>query len=305
MRVRNWRPLAGIFLAGQAMAFLATPVLASPQMTGIVLDFKPRKLANGKPAITILRNATSYPVREHEIIYAGDRFFFDKSLAAGARVDVMTGSESVVTVDAAHPELPTSNWPSLQSVAAKLVAAYRWINSSGGEDKAAPRNAISRGDETLAVLPNVRAKLAISDKGNAPLWIGWTGGTAPFVVTLSKEDKKIGELRICDQAAQAGCMREATFENIGDGAEALQLSVVSADGANWTRTLTRVPIAADAPGANASDLGKLATFLHGTGLLDKGHGDLILESARTFIQIAKTYPPARIMLDEIRDAKVP
>ncbi len=305
MRLQNFGPLFGFVLAVAVIACSATPVLASPEMTGIVLDFQPRKLATGKPAIVILRNATTYPVREHEILYQGDKFGFDKSLGADAHVDVLIGSDSVVTVKASHPELPASAWPSLQSVAAKLVTAYRWINSSGGEDKSAPRNAISRGDEGMAVLPNVRAKLTISDKGNAPLWIGWTGGKAPFVVTLSEGAKKIGEFRICVQGVEADCKREAIFQNIGDSAEPLQLFVVAADGASWSRTLTRATIATDPTGGNGSELGHLATFLQGTELLGKGHGDFILESARKFLSIAKAYPPALIMLDEIRDGKVP
>ena len=305
MRVRKLRPLFAISLALTAIASLETPVLANPEMTGIVLDFQPRRLVTGKPAIAILRNATSYPVREHEIIYQGDQFVFDKSLAADAHVDVLTGSDSVVTVKAAHPELPASTWPSLRNVAAKLVTAYRWINSSSGEDKSVPRSAISRGDKMFAVLPGVRAKLTISDKGNAPLWIGWSGGKAPFVVTLSKDDKKISELHICEHSAEADCIHEAVFQNIGDGAEPLQLSVVSAQGASWSRTLSRTPIVTDATGPNGSDLGKLAIFLRGTELLDKGRGDFILESARTFVEIAKSYPPARVMLDEIREGKVP
>jgi hypothetical protein len=303
--LRESRQLPVLVLAVAALVATAVPVTASPELIGIVLDFKPRKLETGKPAIVILRNGKTYPVREHEMIYQGDKFVFDKSLGTDANVKALVDSSSVVTVTAAQPELPSHTWPSLQGVAAKLVTAYRWINPSGGEDKSAPRNAISRGDEALSVLPNVRAKLMISDKGNVPLWIGWTGGKAPFVVTLSTGGKKIGETRLCDHGPDQDCSREVTFENVDEGPDALQLSVASADGASWSQALARTAVVSDAVASNGAELGQLGLFLQGTELLEKGHGEFVLESARKFSSIAKDYPPARVLLDYIRDGKIP
>ena len=46
-------------------------------------------------------------------------------------------------------------------------------------------------------------------------------------------------------------------------------------------------------------------FLRATDLLDRKDGDYVLESARELNAISATYPPARTLLERIKDGRMP
>ena len=304
-RAQVLRPflVAGFVLI--ALSRLAGPAVAEEEPTGIVLDYKPRHPATAEPAITIKNNGQVRPIRDHEIIRGGDHFIFADGLSRTAFVRVLVGANAWVDLTPSQPDLPSHSWPSLQALVPSLVAAYRWINTASSSEKPALRSALSRGDEVFSILPKVQVKLIISNRGTAPLWLGWRGGQPPFSVSATSGGKTLSQQSVCEQAAPPACVREALISAPAAGDDPLTIVVTSADGGSWSQTLTRRTIKPRAAAASADDLGNLGRLLEATELLDRGHGDYVLESARLLAEIAKDYPPARILLDRIRDGDVP
>jgi hypothetical protein len=154
------------------------------------------------------------------------------------------------------------------------------------------------------VLSDSRGTLIISDSSRDPLWLGWEGGSPPFTLTASSRGKLLVKSAICEKAADKACKREGIVDV--NGAEGdIELSLASSDGKSWTHEIKRNPIAWTGDLADVSAAGKLGRFLRATDLLDRGHGQYVLESARELAAIAPSFPPARILLDQIRDGKLP
>ncbi len=306
------RAIASVLLGISATAgslLFVLPAAASPELAGVVIDYKPRSQIAGKPAIAIKRDGNLYPVRDQELIYVGDTFVFGPALKKEAYVIVLVGASTRVTLTAAQPNLPDHSWPVLQSIAPMLVAAYRWINTSAGSEGPELRNAISRGseavDDSVVMFPSVRGSLALSNQGPAPLWLGWTGGKPPFTASIAQAGKPVEEVAVCKDVPEEQCVREVLLGNIKDGDEAIDITVRTAGGSTWTRKVVRTTLKRDEATADSTKLGNLGIFLNATALLDRGHGEYALESARELASIAHEYPPARVLLDHIREGRVP
>lgn len=274
-------------------------------ITGIVVDFAPRAHVEGKLPFTIQRDGRQFTVRESEIVYEGDSFVFDdKADLKSTFVDVLVSGDNVVRLDPQHRVLPHQDWPMLQALWPRLVSAYRWVTSSS-EDNAKFENAVSRGaNDSLTVLPNVRRPLVISSGGATPLWLGWSGGKPPFTLTATSNGKRIAQVVVCPTVNAQDCDREAILP-LADSGEEIELSVESADGAIWKKQVVKQPITWKGELADAAQLGKLGPFLRATDLLDRGHGEYVLESARELNSAAASYAPARTLLKQIRDGQVP
>jgi hypothetical protein len=303
------RQFALLWIAAMATLISAgSSAIAAPKLVGVVIDYSPRGKISGKAAIAIKREGKLYPVREQEIIYEGDSFVFDPAGGAGAFVRALVDARNEVRFDPHNVQVPSQRWPFLQTLFPKLLTAYRWVNDTTSSEEAGPLNAISRGDDEtklLEVLPNYRGKLFISDIGKEPLWIGWKGGTPPFTLIAQSPGKTVVKSVVCDGVAEEKCVREGTLDLGGDAGEAVQVTINSSDGSSWTRSITRKSVTSPTDVADAAQLGDLGTFLLATELLDRGHGEFVLESARKLEAISKSYPPARVLLDMIRDGHVP
>jgi hypothetical protein len=285
------------------------PARADARLVGVVIDFQPHKPLAGKPLISIKRNGQLYPVREQELIYEGDLFVFDPAAGPRAYVKALIGAKKEITFDSEHVTPPVQGWPILQTLLPRLTDAYRWINSRTTAEASEPQNAIGRGDDTeadaLSVLPNVHGGLVIADSEDKPLWIGWRGGTPPFRLSVAVPGKEAFVRMVCDGVAETACVRESLLEFGDQRAESLQVSIFSSDGGLWTETIHRQPVKWAGDLSDTSELGSLGTYLRATELLDRGNGEFVLESARQLASIAHEYPPARVLLDQIREGSVP
>lgn len=295
-----------IFLMGLLFVLRAGPVSAEGSIVGVVVDYNPRT-TEGTSLLTILRNGTSVPVKEHEILYEGDRLSFADAAGPKAYVRVLIDKKKEIVLDPAHNAVPSRRWDFLQSLAPELLSAYRWVNSPAGVDIAESRNAISRGVEggdSLSVLPNVKGVLTLSADSKDPIWIGWNGGDPPFTVSVAHGANILREIQVCKGETDATCVREAILP-IGTMDGNLTLSVSSADGGSWHKEIKRTSIAADDKLVKESELGSLGTFLRATELLDRNANEYVLESARMLATISSTYPPARTLLDNMKSGNVP
>jgi hypothetical protein len=295
--------LSLIFLLGlQAFA-----VHAETHIIGVVIDYAPRNHAADKPLVAISRGNEKRPVKEHEIVYSGDRFVFSQEAGAKAYVKALINAQDEVTLTPAHNELPEASGSWLQSIAPQLIAAYRWVNAASGVDKAEPRNALSRGSEDdvsdLVVFPTAKGALTISGSSADPLWIGWNGGSPPFSVTLAMDGKILQSVDICKNGSDAACPRETQITTTHALPNSFMLSVTSADGASWSRKIEKAAIA-PAPELG-SKLGELGVFLSATDLLNRDADKYVLETARRLASISSTYPPARTLLDKLKNGRAP
>ncbi|RUO99076.1 hypothetical protein [Hyphomicrobium sp.] len=278
---------------------------APKTVVGIIVDFAPRGKVEGSFPFTIERDGRSLAVRESEIIYEGDTIAFDsKADRKSTFIDVLVSGDNVIKLDPEHQELPNQNWPMLQALWPRLVAAYRWVASSS-EDNVKFENAVSRGgDDPLTVLPHVRRPLIISRDSAAPLWLGWSGGKPPFTLTATSNGKQVARVIVCPADSGKECNREAIFSLAGAPDE-LELSLESSDGAIWKKQVIKQPVTWKGELADVTQLGKLGPFLRATDLLDRGHGEYVLESARELNSATTTYAPARTLLKQIREGQVP
>jgi hypothetical protein len=298
-----------ILVFALALIVQTAGVKADARIAGVVVDYSPRTVPAGKTPISILRNGESVPVKEHELLYEGDRLVFADAPGSKAYVRALVDKTEEIILDPAHSTVPNQRWPLLQSLAPKLLSAYRWVNAPAGVDNAEPRNALSRGGEDdvddLAIFPKARETLTISDNSKEPLWIGWMGGNPPFSVSITQDGKVLQQVDVCKDGSEAGCMREATLPAVASAAGPLTLSVRSSDGASWSRQVKRASIAADDKLATANQLGNLGVFLRATELLDRDADAYMLESARQLATISSVYPPARTLLDNMKNGQVP
>jgi hypothetical protein len=271
---------------------------------GVVIDIQSPD-ATKTPAIKIKRGDKFYPLRQQEILYAGDELIFPPDAGDKTKVEVLVDAKQRVTLDPRKPKLPNTAWSGFEGILPTLVSAYRWLNS-GTDEGGLPRNAVSRdvsSERPPTVLPGAQGKLIISTRADPPVWIGWTDGEAPFKVSLSNQGKVIAQVVICaDVNSTDDCAREALLSNLPTGSDPIELKVTASDRQNWTATLSRE---ADATASDKNDLGDLGTFLAAVDLLDRGHGEYALESARTLASIRGQYPPARALLERIRKGEIP
>lgn len=273
---------------------------------GVIVDFGPRGKVHGKLPFTVQRvGQAPLMVRESEIMYEGDTIAFDDAADPNSTfVEVLISGDKVVRLDPKNRNLPDQKWGVWQVLWPRLVAAYRWVASSP-EDDAKLENAVSRGvDDALTVLPNVRRPLIISDDGKTPLWLGWHGGKPPFTLTAASDGRQIAQVVVCPTGEPQNCNREATLPVGGAGRE-IELTVTAADGATWKKKIVRQPIAWKGELLDIEPLGKLGPFLRATDLLDRGHGEYVLESARLLNSASPPYAPARTLLRQIRDGEIP
>ncbi|MFA5955112.1 hypothetical protein [Hyphomicrobium sp.] len=292
-------------VVGSALLLAGTVIAAEKSVVGIVIDFSPREAVKGKRLFSIDREGRPYAVKENEIVYEGDTINF----AEGANpndtfVEILVAADKVIKLKPPKGELPAQEWSLLQVLWPRLASAYRWINSPSS-DESKLENALSRGDDNaLSVLPNLRRPLVISDASDKPLWLGWSGGIPPFTLTVAAQGKQLSQTVVCANTKPAECVREATIQ-IGRADGDIQLALTSGDHTTWTQMVARKPIAWKADLADVAPLGKLGPFLRATDLLDRGHGEFVLESARELAPVSSSYPPARSMLNQIRDGQIP
>lgn len=284
-------------------------VNAEGRIVGIVVDYSPRTAAAGNMPVTILRNGASLPVKEHELLYEGDRILFAEGAGPKAYVKALVDKEEEIILDPGHNTVPKQRWPFLQSLAPKLLSAYRWVNTPAGVDNSEPRNALSRGgndeEDDLTIFPKASETLTVSDDSKDPLWVGWTGGNPPFSVSIVQDGKVLQQVDVCKDGSEARCLREATLSAVSAATGTLTLSVRSSDGALWSRKVKKASIAADKKLASPDQLGSLGVFLRATELLDRDAGAYMLESARELATISSVYPPARTLLDNMKNGQVP
>lgn len=288
------------------LALLLMGAAPPKPVIGIIVDFGPRGKVHGKLPFTVQRvGQTPLMVRESEIMYAGDTIAFDDTADPHSTfVDVLVSGDKVVRLDPNNRTLPDQEWGVWQVLWPRLVAAYRWVASSP-EDDAKLENAVSRGvDDALTVLPNVRRPLIISDDSKTPLWLGWHGGKPPFTLTAAADGKQIAQVIVCPTGGAQDCNREATLP-VGDAGREIELSVTGADGATWKKQIVRQPIAWRGELVDVGPLGRLGPFLRATDLLDRGHGEYVLESARLLNSASPPDPLSRTLLKQIRDGQIP
>ena len=291
------------------MLFVSAPLAnAAPRLVGVVTDYTPRPAKTGKPLIWIVRGNDRIPVKDHELLFEGDRLAFDERAGPDACVKALVNANDEVKLDRQHDTVPDPSWAFLQTIMPKLVAAYRWVNATKGEDKGLRRNALSReldddGDQ-LSVFPGAAKTLTIAAGSRDPLWIAWTGGLAPFAVSLERDGKVVDEVTVCETKA-ADCVRQAQVTVADTDGKPLTLKVTSASGASWTRQLEAAPITWSEDLAKADQLGSLGIFLRATDLLDRDQSRFVLESARELATISAAYPPARTMLETLQDGAHP
>jgi hypothetical protein len=298
-----------ILLFTLALIVQTADVNAAARIVGVVVDYAPHNHVSERLLISIFRNGQSLPVREHEILYEGDRLTFSGAAGPKAYVIALVDAEKKITLDSAHSKLPEPEGSFLQSIVPKLLAAYRWVNAAAGVDKAEPRNALSRGAddevEELTIFPRARETLTISEASKDPLWIGWKGGSPPFTVSVAQDGKILQEIEVCKNGSEAGCSREATLSAVATAPGPLTLFFRSSDGASWSRQVKKAAIASDKEFATPDQVGSLGVFLGATELLDRDANAYVLESARRLATISSVYPPARTLLDNLKSGRVP
>jgi hypothetical protein len=287
----------------------STDAVAEERVVGVVVDYKPRSRGSEEALISIERNGKRIPVKEHEILYEGDRLVFAETAGPDAYVKALVGAHKKIILDPAHSAVPGASWPFLQSMVPKLIAAYRWVNAAAGDDNSEPRNAVSRGaldeSEDLTVLPKAHDILVISNTDQSPLWFGWTGGTPPFKVSITENGKVRQEIDVCKDGSEDGCVREVMLVGTVEADRPITLSILSSDNSSWSRDVKSAALAEDNDLSASKKLGSLGVFLHATELLDRDAGTYVLESARELATISSDYPPARTLLDEIKSGQVP
>jgi hypothetical protein len=97
---------------------------------------------------------------------------------SGGRVEVGGKAMRVtVSADTAHGG---ETWGLITAIGSLLV---------GEEDEEVPANLISKGDDGSLMVPGANRTPNYLLRGEAPVWVAWSGGTAPFSVVLETGGK--------------------------------------------------------------------------------------------------------------------
>ncbi len=120
------------------------------------------------------------PLYDGDVVFVrdpGSRVLVD--YGAGGRVEV--GDKAMRVTVSAETAHGGETWGLITAIGSLLV---------GEEDEEVPANLISKGAEDTLLVPVANRGPNNLLRGDAPVWVEWSGGTAPFDVTLETAGKK-------------------------------------------------------------------------------------------------------------------
>ena len=284
-------------------ALVVTPARAQAPQAWVV-EVQPRSVSQPLAA-GIVRGGGEQPVLLWQPLYAGDHLF---ARGSGAMLVIELSTQERVTLDPDHRREFTVEGDSnlLSALLPTLTNNMRWSNSAQLKNIQVPRDSIGRGDgkQPLTVLNSVRDPLKFSSSGG-PLWVGWSGGQAPFKVVIETAGQDLAAMAVCDHIGSVDCVREATLSPAGNLPATFTMKITDATGAVVVRHGVVASGEAGSPGPNSSprDVDQFSAIV---AMVDRGGGRAwALEAARRLVPPQAKFPPARAMLDGLRDGLLP
>ena len=204
------------------------------------------------------------PLHDGDIVFVRDpksQVLVD--YGAGGRVEVGGKAMRVtVSADTAHGG---ETWGLITAIGSLLA---------GEDDEEVPANLISKGEESALQVPGANRTPNSLLRGEAPVWVAWSGGAAPFTVMLDAGGK--------ESPLTPSGEREARFDIPKDAGQRVTLIITDA-GKRSVRVPFRLRDKLPAPppevsGANAPE--GLAPALLAAWLAGQDDGAWRLEAAR-------------------------
>jgi len=119
------------------------------------------------------------PLYDGDIVFVRDaksRVLVD--YGAGGRIEV--GGKAMRMTVSAETAHGGETWGLITAIGSLLA---------GEEDEEVPANLISKGEESALMVPGANRTPNNLLRGEAPIWVAWSGGAAPFTVTLEAGGK--------------------------------------------------------------------------------------------------------------------
>jgi len=164
------------------LSLLATQALAAGTPAGYVVSVA----LSGSDATAntaVVRGGKELPPKLMMPLFAGDVIFLRD---AYSRIGIELGDGKEVSVGGnlqrydVKGEIPTGDdaWSILSAIG----------NVLAGDEEVAPDNMVAKGDDKSIAVPLAVHGVNFVAKGERKLWLTWTGGAAPFVVTVRQGD---------------------------------------------------------------------------------------------------------------------
>ena len=150
------------------------------------------------------------PLYDGDIVFVRDpKSHVLVDYGAGGRVEIGDKAMRVrVSAETAHGG---ETWGLITAIGSLLA---------GEEDEEVPANLISKGEEGALMVPGANRTPNNLVRGEAPVWAAWSGGAAPFSVTLEAGGKA--------SVLTAGSEREVRFEIPKNAGSRLTLTITDA-----------------------------------------------------------------------------
>lgn len=204
------------------------------------------------------------PLYDGDIVFVRDpKSYVLVDYGSGGRVEVGDKAMRVtISADTAHGG---EAWGLITAIGSLLA---------GEEDEEVPANLISKGEESALQVPGANRTPNNLLRGEAPVWIAWSGGAAPFTVMLEAGGK--------ESVLTPSGEREVQFDIPKDAGQRVTLIITDAGRRSVRvpfRLRDKLPTAPpDVSGGNAPE--GLAPALHAAWLAGQDDGAWRLEAVR-------------------------
>lgn len=134
--------------------------------------------ASGKTSV--IRDGAELPVKLLMPVFDGDTIFVRDS---ASRIALELDEGEMVTMGGALLRYNVTGELATGDDTLSLLAAI--ADALGGDDgTSVPENMVSKGDHGILSMPLANRGANFVERGDGRLWLGWTGGTAPFQLTV-------------------------------------------------------------------------------------------------------------------------
>jgi hypothetical protein len=269
------------------LCLLATQALAAGTPAGYVVSVA----LSGPDAVAktaVVRGGQELPPKLMMPLFAGDVIFLRDS---HSRVAIELGDGKEVSVGGnlqrydVEGEIPTGDdaWSILSAIGSVLA----------GDEEVTPDNMVAKGDDKSLAVPLAVHGANFIAKGERKLWLTWTGGEAPFVVTVRQADTTTALLPIATRNVEV-----PVTSHSGD-----RFSISIADARGQAATI-RFRVRDAEPVAPASVQSAVAgesveALVMATWLMSQEEGSWVIEALQGLHAQAASNQAAAALLDRV------
>ena len=235
----------------------------------------------------VVRGGAELPVKLMMPVLSGDTVFLRD---AASRIRLEMGDGEVVEVGGGLPRFEVKGEIDTGDDAWSVIAAIGDVLGGGDGTPVAPDNMVSRSDEGALAMPLARrgTNYILTDQDG--LWLGWTGGVAPFQISIDG-----------NMAMSAVQDRQAAVMLAGGQAERIDVLVQDARGHRVQLRLKRAAALPDLPkGIEAKPPGITGRLALAGWLTGAGEGAWRLAAAQVLSEVSDREPAAAALLDAMR-----